>query len=227
MKKVNVVNWLSEEDIEKMELLKEFVGIDDIPMQLINFDRVFLYDDTTKYELGKEVASGLGVIDEENLYNKYFDYEKLADDLLNEDGSRYFTIKEDSEYLYIDDLCNADDGIVIGKMKTDFAEGQFVKLAKHEWACGWYWSYNHISNNGLSCGLENYLKLSLVDAFENTWITEKIWDKYRLLMLECGEVLGKKSKIEIKALEDKLNNAWNYLMCEYQKIDFIMEFEDE
>lgn len=223
MKKINVAEWLSQEDMDKIEILENVVGVEDIPKQLLNFDRIFVYEDITKYGLGDEIASGLGIIDEENPYSKYFDYEKLADDLLNEDGSGYYTIKEDSKYLYIDDLCSADDGIVLGKIKTDFAEGQFVKLAKHNWACGRYWSYGHISNNGMSCGLEKYYDKTVDEVFEHTWITAEVWDKFRQGMKECGEVLGNKEDVDV--LEKKLDSLWNYLMEEYQRIELILEGE--
>ena len=223
MKKINVFNWLSVEDIEKLELLKENCNIENVQEQLINFDRVFVYENTTKYELGEEVAGSLGIIDEENPYGKYFDYEKFADDLITEDDNRYFELDEDERYMYIDEICNIEDGILLGKMKVGFAKDNYVKLSKHEFACGWYWSYNHISNNGLSCGLSEYLDMELDEAFENTWLTKDIWDNYRKEMKKLGEVLGNKEDVD--ELGKKLDLLWSKLGGEYRRIEFTYEEE--
>jgi len=225
IKKINVADWLSRDDIDVIELLKNVAGITEVPEQLLSFDGAFVYDDTTKYGLGVEVAESMGAMDEKNYYSKYFDYEKLADDLLNDNKSGYCTIEDNSRYLYLDysDPCNTVDEILLGKIKLGSANGQFLKLDKHEWVCGRYWSYGNISNSCISCGLDKYYDKAVNEVFEHTWMTAEVWDKFRCGMAECEEVLG--NKTDADKLCKKLDALWDYLMGEYQKVELILEEE--
>ena len=219
--KINVRDWLFQEEIDKIEILNRVLDVTKVPEQLINFDRLIIYENTTEYELGEEIADGLGIINNESVYGGYFDYGKFACDLLNDSASGYYTIEDDRRYLYIDELCTIDDDIVLGFIKTGFAKNEFVKLEKHYWACGWYWSYGHISNNGMSCKINEYYDKKLDEVFEHTWMTEKIWGKFISGMLEFEEAL--EHETDTSKLGSKLDATWNYLIEEYKKIELILE----
>jgi len=228
--KIDIKNWLSNKELEQVELIRDVVDVDSIPEQLINFDRVYIYN-CTKRELGEEIAGSYGIFDDVNDdVVRHFDYESFADE--NLDSDCYFELEEDNKYLYIDEIATSDDSIMIGRMKDGFANNQFVKLSKHDWACEWYWSFGHISNNGLSCGISEYLQKPLNEAFENTWISSDLWDKFRVIYIKADEIKKSIDRITVqkediidergnnRKIEALLNEAWSILHLEYKKISF-------
>ena len=221
MNKINVRDWLIQEEVDKIEILKNVLDMEEVPEQLINFDRLIIYENTTEYELGVEISSELGIINNEGIYGRYFDYGKFAQDLLSDHSSGYHAVDDDSRYLYICELCRIDDDIMLGVIKTGFAKHEFVKLEKHYLAYGGYWSHGQISNNGMSCGIKEYYDKKVDEVFECTWMTEEVWDKFRYGMDEIEEVLGNETNTD--KIGAKLDTVWNYLMEQYKKVELVLE----
>lgn len=221
MNKINVRDWLIQEEVDRIEMLNKALDVTKVPEQLINFDRLIIYENTTEYELGVEISSELGIINNEGIYGRYFDYGKFAQDLLSDHSSGYHTVDDDSRYLYICELCRIDDDIMLGVIKTGFAKHEFVKLEKHHLAYGGYWSHGQISNNGMSCGIKEYYDKKVDEVFECTWMTEEVWDKFRYGMDEIKEVLGNETNTD--KIGAKLDTVWNYLMEQYKKVELVLE----
>ena len=56
-----------------------------------------------------------------------------------------------------------------------------------------------------------------------SWLTEEIWDKFRLLILELNAKIETKSDKINQDIGKKLDYIWSHLAEEYKKIEFVNE----
>lgn len=80
--------------------------------------------------------------------------------------------------------------VVLGVIKSDagtYADGQSIRLNKHQWDCGWYWGFGYIGNRDCHFHFDSLIgntKLAS-ELFSKTNITDKEWWVIRDLFVQA------------------------------------------
>lgn len=82
------------------------------------------------------------------------------------------------------------DTIYLGVLKQGASDhgGESIRITKHQWDCGWYWSFGYLGNRNLHFHFESFLKTQAKTAselFESTTICDSDWWVIRDLFVQA------------------------------------------
>lgn len=226
--KLGVKNWLNEEELDNAELFTNYIDSNATAKKiLLNIGQLASYKGYSQNELGEEIATSLGMIEEDNPLKNYIDFEKIAQERIEDE--EYVETADGYLWTNIPDQVE-DAGVFLGKMNTDDSE-EFVQLQKHSWNCEWYYGFGYLQNSGSHTHLDStILDENLGDAFTHTWMNEEIWDSIRTAFKDCyslkeiaDEAHSFKPNIWERAngeLNEKLDLIWKYLKNKTSEFEF-------
>ena len=209
---MDIRDWLPSE--ESREIFDSLIGAMDAYSEYtiaLSTGGIELHK-MTKAQLGRKIyATHLDGVDTfiTAVLANCMDFEKLTNSYIEEYAYMY-EIEENAKYIDVVHTCDYNNyrDILIGAHKGLF--GGVVKLSFGRWK-----DTLHISNAQKTVDLSQVINaIPLEELFEHTWITPKIWGKFKEKVSMGENVKPGSSKTDL------LYAAWAYLKKKESKINF-------